>query len=153
MLGLVGLIELYGNAIIPVNLAIVSAYLTRTGAFVLFGGIALIGIGLIIGGLATMGEEEPKPIVQKEVVVVQPSSIGVGYDVLSDLELSVLRLLYQGKNEEEITRTTGVACPIIADKIRRLYELGYITDKNALTEKGYEALRLANQQVVVKPGV
>ena len=152
-LGALGLLQLYGYQIVSVNLAIISTYLSFDGALVLFGAIAVIGLGLLIGGLATLGESEtPRPVVQKEVVVVQPNPAPVVYAALSELELSVLRLLSQGKNEGEIAQGTGVSRPIVSEKVAKLRSEGYITDTHALTEKGFEALRTADsQRVYVSP--
>lgn len=155
LLGLVGLLQLYGRALLPVDLAVVSVYLTTDGALLLFAALTLLGIGLIVGGVATIGESErAAPLTEKEkdVVVMQPGPSAVVYNALSDFELSVLRFLSNGKSEEEIASATGVDKPIIAQKIAKLRDLGYITDTNKLTEKGYEALRLQDAgQVYVKP--
>ncbi len=143
LLGAVGLLELYGHTVVPVNLAIVSAYLTTDGALLLFGAIAVVGIGLMVGGLVSLGDEEaPVTEVQKEVVVVQPVPSSAAYEALSELELSILRSLSQGRSEEEIAASTGVAPSIVSEKVAKLQSMGYITDKHALTERGFEALRL-----------
>ena len=174
LLGLVGLLELYGRGVIPVNLAVVSTYLTFTGALVLFGAIAIIGLGLIIGGLATLGEEEPTKVVVERpaqpavvppvVVVTQPAVMSqpviappaqgatprvvTAYAAPSDLEISVLRYLSQGKKADEIAQRTGVSDAAISEKMTKLYTEGYTTEQHALTEKGFEALRLADSQRV-----
>ena len=154
-LGAVGLLQLYGYYVVSVNLAIISTYLSFDGALVLFGAIAVIGLGLLIGGLATLGEPEtPKAVVEKEVVVVQPTPAPAPavYGALSELELSILRLLSRGKNEEEIARGTGVSRPIVSEKMTKLHNEGYITGTHALTEKGFVALRAADsQRVYVSP--
>jgi membrane-bound ClpP family serine protease len=146
LLGLVGLLELYGRAVVPVDLAIVSVVLTADGALFLFAAITLIGIGLIVGGIATLGDEQrvvvPPRQLKSQVVVVQPSPSGVVYETLSELELSVLRLLSQGKSEDEIATSTGVEKSVVSEKIAKLQSQDYITDKHTLTVKGLEALRL-----------
>jgi membrane-bound ClpP family serine protease len=138
-LGLAGLAELFGEGFLPFSLAIVSAYLTRFGALVLFGVIAIIGLGLMIGGAVSEG---PEVAVAREVVVAEPLGTRVIYETLSDLELTILRYLSQGKTEREISNTTGVAHSTISEKVAILRARGYITpEKNTLTEKGFEALR------------
>jgi len=66
--------QLYGYTVVPVDLAVVGVYLTTLGALLLFGAITVIGLGLIIGGLATLGEREvvtvAQPTVVREVVVL-----------------------------------------------------------------------------------
>lgn len=119
--------ELYGYTVLPFDLAIVSTYLTMLGALLLFGAIAVVGLGLIVGGLATMGEESPRPVVEKEVVVMQPAPSTVVYEALTELELSILRFLSQGKSEDEVAKETGVERSIISDKIAKLQNRGYIT--------------------------
>jgi hypothetical protein len=125
----------------------VSVYLTTLGALIIFGAITAVGLGLIAGGLATLGEREvvtvTEPTVIREVVVNQPIRTAVIYPALSELELSVLRLLSQGKNEGEIANATGVALPIVSEKVMKLYIEGYTTEKHALTEKGFEAVQHA----------
>jgi len=168
LLGAVGLLQLYGRAVVPVNLAVVSAYLTFEGALVLFGVIAIVGLGLIIGGLVTLGEEEPRTVVVEKavqpsvvpptVVVTQPvvgassgatpTGVVTGYPPLSELEFTVLRYVSQGKREDEIVRMTGVSREVISEKMTALYSKGYITDKHTLTERGFEALQQTDAQRV-----
>jgi hypothetical protein len=136
LLGLAGLAELFGEAFLPFSLAIVSAYLTTLGALILFAAITLIGLGLIIGGTVA----RPTVVVASGVVATEPIGTRVVYEVLSDLELTVLRYLSQGKNASEVSNITGVANSTISEKITVLRTRGYITDKNTLTEKGFEAL-------------
>jgi hypothetical protein len=145
-LGLVGLMQLYGYAVLPFNLAVVGVYLTTLGALLLFGVITVVGLGLIIGGLATLGDREVitvgQPTLVREVVVLnQPVPTSGVYAAPSELDLSVLRLLSQGRNEGEIASATGVALPIISEKVTKLYVGGYITENRALTEKGFEAVQ------------
>jgi Mn-dependent DtxR family transcriptional regulator len=163
LLGAVGLLEMRGSAVVPVNLAIISTYLTTTGAYVLFGAIALVGLGLIIGGIATIGDKprvvqtEP-PVVLAQPIVAQMGSTPVaqvaapaqlGYEVLSDLDILVLRYLSWGKKPGEIAGATGVSEQIVSEKIARLQMDGYITDGHALTEKGFEALRMVDKRGTV----
>jgi hypothetical protein len=145
-LGLVGLMQLYGYAVLPFDLAVVGVYLTTLGALLLFGAITVVGLGLIIGGLATPGAREVvtvnQPTLVREVVVLnQPVPSSSVYAAPSELDLSVLRLLSQGRNEGEIASATGVALPIISEKVTKLYVEGYITENRALTEKGFEAVQ------------
>lgn len=155
LLGVVGLLQLFGVAIIPFDLAVVSAFLTVTGAIILFGAIALVGIVLIVSGLATVGEPRRivEPAVVQPVVVAAPVAAGTvvaapAARVLSDLELVTLRDTSQGKSAREIASATGVSEPIVMDKVAMLRAEGYLTDKNTLTEKGYEVLRVADQRPV-----
>src|SRR5437899_1549298 len=136
LLGLAGVAELFGEAFLPFSLAIVSAYLTTFGALLLFGAITLIGLGLIIGGMVA----RPAVVAASRVTATEPVGSRVVYEVLSDLELTVLRYLSQGKNASGISNITGVANSTILEKITVLRSRGYITDKNTLTEKGFEAL-------------
>src|ERR1022692_735095 len=83
-LGLVGLMQMYGYAVLPFNLAIVSVYLTTLGAVLLFAAIAVVGLSPIIGGLATLGKMEVvtviQPTVVREVVVLnQPITTAAVY--------------------------------------------------------------------------
>jgi DNA-binding CsgD family transcriptional regulator len=158
VLGAVGLLQLYGRVMLPFDLAIVSVYLTTLGALLLFGAIAVIGLGLIIGGIATIDEPEtvvvtPAPTVVREVVVNQPVPAVAAYPTLSELEVSILRLLSQGKTDAEMATATGVSTAIISEKVTKLYAEGYITEKRALTEKGFEAVQPARPPpVYARPG-
>jgi membrane-bound ClpP family serine protease len=152
-LGVIGLLQLYQRTILPVDLAIVGAYLTTLGALVLFGVIALVGIGLMVGGLVTLGEPQEKtvvetPMVQPTVIVTQPLDSatvrGYGYVALSDLELTILRYISQGKTSAEIATLTGVSEVKVKEKFAKLRVGGYLTDKDELSEKGLEVLRVAN---------
>jgi len=159
-LGAAGLLELYGRPILPFSIAIVSAFITPFGALVLFGVIALIGLGLIVGGLV-WNEHKVVPEVRKEVIIVSatpqviapvvapvvaPVAVPVAYETLSDLEITILRYLSEGKEAREISKLTGVAHQTISEKLAKLNGEGYITEKHALTEKGFEALRRAGTQ-------
>ena len=157
-LGLVGLMQLYGYTVVPFNLAVVGVYLTTLGALLLFGAITVVGLGLIIGGLATLGDREVvtvgQPTTVREVVILnQPIPAATVYAAPSELDLSILRLLSQGKNEGEIASVTGVALPIISQKITKLYVEGYITENRALTEKGFEAVQHSALPSYVNPDV
>ena len=96
---------------------------------------------MIIGGLATLGDREVvtvgQPTTVREVVILnQPIPAATVYAAPSELDLSILRLLSQGKNEGEIASVTGVALPIISQKITKLYVEGYITENRVLPRRG-----------------
>jgi len=59
---------------------------------------------------------------------------------LSELDVLVLQMVSQNKTQDDITRSTGVAPAILADKWSSLTSSGYISG-NYLTEKGFDALR------------
>jgi membrane-bound ClpP family serine protease len=152
-LGVIGLLQLYQRTILPVDLAIVGAYLTTLGALVLFGVIALVGIGLMVGGLVTLGEPQEKtvvetPMAQPTVIVTQPLDSatvrGYGYVALSDLELTILSYISQGKTSAEIATLTGVSEVKVKEKFAKLRLGGYLTDKDELSEKGLEVLRVTD---------
>lgn len=65
------MLSVLGRFVSPISLAGLSTYLTTTGAIVMFGAIAIIGIGLMIGGFITMVDDDvtTTTIVTKEVVV------------------------------------------------------------------------------------
>jgi predicted transcriptional regulator len=50
----------------------------------------------------------------------------------------------------EISRDTGVAAPTIAGKVGYLFAEGYITEEYCLTEKGFEALRIATPNKLLR---
>jgi hypothetical protein len=71
VIGAFGLLAVLGRVVLPINLAVLSVYLTQTGAIVMFAAIAIIGFGLLIGGLVDMaGDDVHTTTVTKEVVVV-----------------------------------------------------------------------------------
>jgi hypothetical protein len=149
-LGLAGLLDYYGHPVLPFSLTVISVLFTSAGALLLFGFITVIGAGLIIGGFVE-GEEETKLTVRdlqklgltKKEVVVVPAGNQVPVETLSELDVVVLRNLSQGKDEQEISKLTGVSRVTIAEKMTTLYAHGYITEEHSLTEKGFEALRRA----------
>ena len=59
LLGAVGFMAIDGRIVLPINLSVLSVYLTTLGAEIMFGAIAIIGFGVMIGGIASMGDEEP----------------------------------------------------------------------------------------------
>ena len=61
-------------------------------------------------------------------------------NIRSSLDFAVLRALSQRQTASEIATQTGVAPPIISAKIGQLFQEGYITENNYLTEKGFDAL-------------
>jgi len=100
-LGLVGLMQSYGYAILPFDLAVVDVYLTTLGALLLFGVITVIGLGLIMGGLATLGERdataESQPTAVRGGSNLEPANpYAAVYAAPSQLDLSVLRLVSRG---------------------------------------------------------
>jgi len=58
------------------------------------------------------------------------------------LSMTVLRMTAQGKSKEEIADATAVSIAVIQEKVERLTKLGYLRE-NALSEKGFDALREA----------
>ena len=133
----------------PFDLAVISLILTTLGALLLFGAIALVGMVLIVGGLATMGPQRVERVAQPVIVTQSaPVSTVTGPRILSDLEIVTVRYASQGKRPTEIAAATGVSESIILDKLAMLRAEGYLTDKNELTEKGFEALRVADQRPV-----
>jgi hypothetical protein len=150
LLGAVGLMQVFGSAILPFDLGIVSAYLTTEGAILLFGAIAVVGLLLMIGGLVTLGERE-NPTVVQPAVVQQPALVAAQattYPVLSSLELSILRFVSQGVKPGEIASKTGVSESLVREKIVKLRAEGYMTENNTLTEKGFEVLRASEERLV-----
>ena len=159
-IGALGLLDVFGVHILPFSMAVISTLVTTAGAIVLFGLITLVGIGLIIGGLAGADETTvtTQPVVVEPAVVVsQPITAEVmetprANPTLSDLELTTLRYLARGRKPGEIAQTTGVSEAVISEKVDRLRLGGYITADNTLTEKGFETLRLADGlPVYVRP--
>jgi DNA-binding transcriptional ArsR family regulator len=147
-LGLAGFAELRGDPVLPFSLAIISVYLTPIGTLVLFMAITVIGLGLIVVGLVT---SEPKVVAEREVLVAQPVGSRVVYETLSELDLAILRYHSQGKNAHEISRIIGVDHLTVTEKMAKLRALGYLTEKDALTEKGYEALRRTEPPTFPRP--
>jgi vacuolar-type H+-ATPase subunit B/Vma2 len=134
---------------LPIDLAVVSLYLTTLGALGLFGAITIIGLGLMVGGLATMGDDRTTtttavptgPTAVRQVVVGRSVPTAGFYPSLSGLELQVLRLRSQGEGAAAISRSTGVSEGIVSEKLTKLYAQGYTTESGALTEKGFDAIQ------------
>jgi predicted transcriptional regulator len=83
------------------------------------------------------GSTNPYP----ESRATQSSSPQVVEDsIRGSLDFTVLRALSQRQSAAEIATQTGVAPPIISAKIGQLFQEGYITENNYLTEKGFDAL-------------
>ena len=70
LLGAVGFMAIDGRIVLPINLSVLSVYLTTLGAEIMFGAIAIIGFGVMIGGIASMGDEEPTRTVAERTVVI-----------------------------------------------------------------------------------
>jgi len=70
LLGAVGFMAIDGRIVLPINLSVLSTYLTTLGAEIMFGAIAIIGFGVMIGGIASMGDEEPTRTVVERTVVI-----------------------------------------------------------------------------------
>lgn len=66
------------------------------------------------------------------------ASVGAGK--VGVLGMTVLRLLAQGKNRDEIAASTAVSPTVIEEKLGALTSAGFLQG-NALTEKGFEAVR------------
>jgi hypothetical protein len=141
-MGLAGLADIFGRPILPLRLASIGLVLTPEGALLLFGAMAGIGIALVASG-AMPGKREVvvrEASVAVPVVISQPGA-SVVYESLPDLDHAILRYLSQGKSEGEITEFTGVDGKIVSGKIQKLRAEGYLTEKNDLTERGYNALK------------
>lgn len=61
---------------------------------------------------------------------------------LSQLEMTILRMLSQGSKIESIATATGVSALVIEQKIRELQKEGYLS-ADKLTEKGYNAIQVS----------
>jgi hypothetical protein len=59
------------------------------------------------------------------------------------LAMTVLKMIAQGKTQEEIAAATAVSITVIEGKVQALTKLGYLSD-NALSEKGFDAVREAS---------
>ena len=70
LLGAVGFMAIDGRIVLPINLSVLSTYLTTLGAEIMFGAIAIIGFGVMIVGIASMGDEEPTRTVAERTVVI-----------------------------------------------------------------------------------
>jgi len=78
-LGLAGLLDYYGHPVFPFSLTVISVLFTPAGTFLLYGLVAVIGAGLIVGGFVE-GEEETKLTVrdlQKHLAISQSSRLGL----------------------------------------------------------------------------
>ncbi len=89
-------------------------------------------------------------MIQPTVVVTQPTDSGLvsttyGYTALSDFEVAILWYRSQGKASEEIATLTGVAEVKVKEKAGKLRAGGYLTEKDALSEKGFEAVKAADE--------
>jgi hypothetical protein len=147
-LGFAGLMDIFGRPIVPINLASIGIVFTPSGALIIFGAMAAIGVALVVDGVVS-GEAK---VVVLEASTAQPiivRSTGAPQP-LPELDLAVLRYVSQGKRTNEISVATGVDNNLISEKIRRLRTEGYITEKDELTEKGFEALR-RTETVVIEP--
>lgn len=60
---------------------------------------------------------------------------------LSKLELTMLELMSQGKQMQEVATSTGVSPQILEQKRGALASMGLVTQDGFLTEKGFEALK------------
>ncbi len=67
---------------------------------------------------------------------------GAEQKTLSQLEMTILRMLSQGSKIESISTATGVSALVIEQKIRELQKEGYLS-ADKLTEKGYNALQVS----------
>jgi DNA-binding CsgD family transcriptional regulator len=145
VLGFLVLADIYGTRVLPFSMAAVGILLTRTGALVLFGAMVVIGVALIVNGAVS----DDRAIIVREV----DKAVGkrVAYDTLSELDLTILRLLSQKKNAKQISEITRVDHHVISKKILRLRMEGYITEKDELTEKGFEALRRTEVVIAKSP--
>jgi membrane-bound ClpP family serine protease len=70
LLGAVGFMAIDGRIALSINLSVLSVYFTTLGAEIMFGAIAIIGFAVRIGGIASMGDEEPTRTVVERTVVI-----------------------------------------------------------------------------------
>jgi hypothetical protein len=62
---------------------------------------------------------------------------------LTSLDYTVLNQLQRERSEDSLSKLTGVDRRVVIGKLNQLYSEGYITEKKALTVKGFEALSQA----------
>lgn len=61
---------------------------------------------------------------------------------LTQLEMTILRMVSEGSKVESISGSTGVSAIVIQQKIQELHRKGYLSGEK-LTEKGYEILQVS----------
>jgi Winged helix-turn-helix DNA-binding len=166
LLGVAGLLSVFGYVILPLDLASISLLFTRDGAIVLYGAMAVIGIGVMadVGpsesprereGTLTISEVQRLGLTKPQVVVVaqtaQPAlgrSVTVIEPELATLDLTILRGLSRRESRKEIARDTGLSEKVVSERVDKLRSEGYIDAGDMPTEKGYEAIRLTGYQVL-----
>jgi hypothetical protein len=163
VLGLVGLAQMLGYPVVPFSLNL-SAYLTDTGAFVLFTFITVVGIGAMASGLATPDEarfsESDLADLRQTASEIRAARRGVPLpvyragpalpqDLLSELEVTILWNVSQGRDSvPALSRTTGVDPMIVSRRMGGLRDLGYLTADDKLTERGFDELSLRQPRLV-----
>ena len=109
-------------------------YLVSTfQAYIVFDAILFVFSLVLLGYGSTNPSPESRATQSNSPRVVEESIRG-------SLDFTVLRALSQRQSAAEIATQTGVAPPIISAKIGQLFQEGYITENNYLTEKGFDAL-------------
>jgi hypothetical protein len=74
----------------------------------------------------------------------EPSPVGDEENAqLSSLDYALLSGLSEGKDDRGISRITGVDDKEVERRLDALYQMGYISGKNKLSAKGFEALTAA----------
>jgi hypothetical protein len=141
-----------------------SAYLTDTGAFVLFTVIMIVGIGVIASGLVapdearfTENDLEDIRLTASEIraarrgvpLPVYRAGPALPQDLLSELEVTILWNVSHGRdNVTALSRTTGVDSTIVSRRMQGLRELGYLTADDRLTERGFDELSLRQPRLI-----
>jgi hypothetical protein len=67
----------------------------------------------------------------------QPSRSGRRLGIL---DMTILQMTAQGKNQQEIAAATAVSPTVISEKVEALTKAGFLFE-NALSEKGFEVLK------------
>jgi hypothetical protein len=106
-------------------------------------GIALIAFSALVNVLITIPLAAGMLFVLDGLGVFDrlASSKGGSDGTLSQLDLTILELMSQGKQMSEVSASTGVAPQIIEQKKGALASKGLVTPDGFLTEKGFEALK------------
>jgi DNA-binding MarR family transcriptional regulator len=70
---------------------------------------------------------------------------------LSPLELLLLRNVHPWNKDKELSRLANVDLATVSDKLDKLYDEDYITEKHMLTEKGFDTLHRDSEKDVSRP--
>jgi len=153
-LGAAGLSSMYGAVALPFLTPLIN-YLDFQFALLLFGGITVIGFVVLADGfrgsetklsvkemkeLGLTGKSAEAPA--DPMVTAAPSST-VKADNFhpTEMDITILRNLSEGKKPRDISKLTGVSEQVILSRMDVLRNQRYTTYQYRLTEKGFEALR------------